>query len=525
MKKIVLALLISLLVMWTSFFGALATASFSSSSVVAEPEFVTFADPAIEAMVCESLGNTSGKITVAEAQLVTRLNLSNEWQRYISNEDTIHEIDGLETFVNLESLDLSFNEVTDITPLRGLRKLTFLSLGGNHINDIAPLAEFTSLKVLALSGCEAQDYSPLSKLLNLQLLKLDNSTLADVSPLIPLTNLKYLWLAGCPVSNYYPLADIFQGLEQKDFSIAFTLAELGFVMDDNGRQAIYDGEAASVRINHIEWGDPPEDWLRNCVRTVFTQDEYKIDIGYYPEFDAYVMLANRNGNLAMNYVYDHATDSFIFGKGDRRSTEKVVHALFPDAVAEDILLAPISIINDTIRETFSMTADALYAMPFEPPTLKSLGFHFATDEEGNTSYAYHEHEPHDMHISIFRPPWGLNADGRSIEFYDHDVNSYNLLTLYFADEGKYHIALFKDGADCVFNYTSDTKEYGWEYPDQDTVIQMFNGAFDTQGNDFYEKPIAHFEQIVRERFGVTLTNFTHYRRESRRTPLVKGMSI
>jgi hypothetical protein len=154
--------------------------------------------------------------------------------------------------------------------------------------------------------------------------------------------------------------------------------------------------------------------------------------------------------------------------------------------------------------TFGMTADALYAMPFEPQTLSSLGFGFATDEQGNAAYTYQEHEPHDMHISIFRPPWGVSTDGRSVEFYDHDVNGYNLLILYFADEGKYHMALCKDGVDCVFNYLSTTKEYGWEYPDQDTVIRMFNAAFGTQGKDFYEKPIAHFEQVVHERFSMSI---------------------
>jgi Leucine-rich repeat (LRR) protein len=176
MKKIVLALLTTLLAIGTATCGALATTTSSPSSAAAVPGVVTFVDPVLEAMVCGSMGKPNGKITLAEAQLVTRMDLSNEWQRYISDKATIHEIDGLEVFENLESLDLSFNEVTNITPLSGLKKLVSLSLGGNPINDIAPLAEFTSLKVLTLSGCAAQDYSPLSKLFNLQLLMLDNAT-------------------------------------------------------------------------------------------------------------------------------------------------------------------------------------------------------------------------------------------------------------------------------------------------------------------------------------------------------------
>lgn len=505
MKKILCILLALLLATGIPGCGKPAsTAPPPAPSAATAPAVVTFADPVLEAMVRGSMGKPTGNITAAEAEAVTRLNLSNEWQRYISEEASIYDISGIEYFKNLESLDLSFNAIADITPLGGLKKLTLLSLGGNPIPDIAPLGELTNLKALTLSGCAAQDYSPLSNLVNLNYLMLNNSTLADVSPLVSLTNLKYLYLAGCPISNYFPLTDIYQSLEQKDFTIAFTLAELGFIMDDGGKQAIYDSESASVRINHIEWGSPPEDWLKNCVRTVFTQNDYKIDIGYYPNFDAYVMMANKDGNLTMNYVYDHAKDSFSFGIGDRESSEQAVRAMFTDAATEDVLLAPITIFNDTIREALGMTADALYALPFEPPTLTSFGFDFVTDEEGNAAYVYQEHEPHDMHISIYRAPWGVSSDDRSIEFYDHDVNGYNLLILYFADTGIYHIALFKDGVDCAFDIKPATDEYGQEYPDLDTVHQMFNAAFSTKEKELYHEPLAFFEHAVQERFCMSI---------------------
>lgn len=47
-------------------------------------------------------------------------------------------------------------------------------------------------------------------------------------------------------------------------------------------------------------------------------------------------------------------------------------------------------------------------------------------------------------------------------------------------------------------------KYNGHYPDVDTVTQMFNDAFRTQGKDFYDKPIAHFEQLVRELFGMSV---------------------
>ncbi len=515
MKRALFVLLTTLLAMGIAACGAPAatspasTPSAATAPSAAAPEIVTFADPVLEAMVRGSMGKTEGNITAEEAESVTRLNLSNEWQRYISGEAAIHDIGGLEFFKNLESLDLSFHAVADIAPLSGLYKLTALSLGGNPISDIAPLAGLTSLKMLALSGCAAQDYSPLSELVNLNLLMLDNSTLADVSPLVSLTSLKHLYLAGCPIGDYFPLSDIYQGLEQKDFLIAFTLAELGFSMDNDGTQAIYDGESASVRLNHVEWGDPPGEWLRNCVRTVFAQNGYKIDIGYYPFFDAYVIMANKDGELALNYVYDHKNDSFMFDEDERAGLEQTVRAMFTDTGAEDVedvLLTPVQTFNELLTETLGISADTLFEMPFEPPTLRNLGFF---PDEANTAYKYDEHEPHDMHISIYRPEWGKrpensNPEGSNIEFYDHDVNGYSLLILYFADAGKYHISLFKDGMECALDIYPATGEHGEEYPDMDTVQQMFSAAFKTQGNELYDKPLAHFEQVVQARFGLTI---------------------
>ena len=82
------------------------------------------------------MGRPEGGITAAEAEAVTRLNHSIEWQRYISEEMPIKDIEGLEYFRNLESLDLSFHAITDITPLAGLKKLTSLSLSNNPVADI-----------------------------------------------------------------------------------------------------------------------------------------------------------------------------------------------------------------------------------------------------------------------------------------------------------------------------------------------------------------------------------------------------
>ena len=38
----------------------------------------------------------------------------------------------------------------------------------------------------------------------------------------------------------------------------------------------------------------------------------------------------------------------------------------------------------------------------------------------------------------------------------------------------------------------------------DTVRRIFNAAFDTQDDGFYDKPLTYLEQAVRERFGMSV---------------------
>ncbi|MEA4812521.1 MAG: hypothetical protein VB108_08130 [Anaerolineaceae bacterium] len=77
---------------------------------------VNFTDSALETIVRASIGKPSGDITVDDVKTVTRLDLSNKYQHYISDETVIKDINGLEYFTSLEMLDLSSHLVSDITP-------------------------------------------------------------------------------------------------------------------------------------------------------------------------------------------------------------------------------------------------------------------------------------------------------------------------------------------------------------------------------------------------------------------------
>lgn len=129
----------------------------------------------------------------------------------LGNED----IEPLNKMVNLTSLILQCNEITDLTPLKGLINLKKLCLKGDiemyndpdvvyvfgSINDISALSGLSALEILELDGNRISNISPLKSLDHLVRLDLSYNTIQDISPLKRLTALKYLNLEGNPVSN------------------------------------------------------------------------------------------------------------------------------------------------------------------------------------------------------------------------------------------------------------------------------------------------------------------------------------
>ena len=136
------------------------------------------------------------------------------------------------------------------------------------------------------------------------------------------------------------------------------------------------------------------------------------------------------------------------------------------------------------------------------PEFSLMKFGFGFDDAG-TCGVYEQHEPHYMNVAIHRPEWGEFAEDWNIEYLDQ-MNGYGLRITYNLDEDRYHITVDKNNEGAAFDYFPATKEYTGEYPDQDTVIRMFNDAFGTGGEDFYGKPMVAFEQLVQERFGMSI---------------------
>ena len=186
--------------------GVVDCGSGSGSTLVSIP------DANLRAVVEDSLGKARGApITQAEMATLTRLEAPNS---------NISDLTGLEFAIRLSYLTLgrvyvggednvNRNEISDLSPLSNLTRLTNLNLANNDISDLSPLSNLTNLTRLdlALNG-GISDLSPLSNLTNLTALGLESNSIEVLSPLSNLTRLTDLRLARNYISDLSPLSNL-----------------------------------------------------------------------------------------------------------------------------------------------------------------------------------------------------------------------------------------------------------------------------------------------------------------------------
>ena len=81
-------------------------------------EVITIKDKSLKDIIKKELNLSSDTITIGDMYKLTKLSCSNKW---------ISSLEGLEYAKNLESLDISYNEVKDLSPIKNLKKLTNLN--------------------------------------------------------------------------------------------------------------------------------------------------------------------------------------------------------------------------------------------------------------------------------------------------------------------------------------------------------------------------------------------------------------
>ena len=105
------------------------------------------------------------------------------------------------TLSQLEGLDLSNNQITDISVITNLGQLNNLRLGSNQISDLTPLANIGYHSLLDLSGNELSDISVLLQLQvtidNLYLSSNDQISCANLDSLEDKENIGFVSRGTC----------------------------------------------------------------------------------------------------------------------------------------------------------------------------------------------------------------------------------------------------------------------------------------------------------------------------------------
>ena len=180
-------------------------------------------DQNLRAVITEALGKALGvAVTVEEMATLERVVATNRgirdlrgiefavnaWELRLSW-NQISDLSPLARLVNanMNSLDLHQNQISDISPLAGLTNLEWLNLGHNtEITDLSALSDLTNLKGLWLVEVpKISDLSPLRRLVNLIHFQIWGGGASDISSLEGLTRLEVLDLCGLDVSDFSTL--------------------------------------------------------------------------------------------------------------------------------------------------------------------------------------------------------------------------------------------------------------------------------------------------------------------------------
>ncbi len=245
--------------------------------------FAEFNDINLASRVRDALGLPTGdgvdllKIPKAELAKLTELNFSR------GRGQAVYNLTGLEhatqlTLLNLDGFWTDHN-VTDITPLAQLTKLTDLNLYSNNVSDIIPLAQLIQLTHLNLGRNRISDITPLAQLTQLATLNLEDMNISDLTPLAHLKQLGSISAAGfsgaaseiplIKVSAVQPLAEA----TLNGSSVVLTLLRAGTAYDvstDNIRNALTVSGIEGVTVSDL---------------TRISDTEVKVVLGFTGDFD------------------------------------------------------------------------------------------------------------------------------------------------------------------------------------------------------------------------------------------------
>lgn len=174
----------------------------STVTIEEEEEIVYFEDEVLAALIKRELGlKSNDHITVPDLTSLSYLDL-------YGVPKAISSLKGLEEAKNLYSLNIGYNNISDLTPLSNLQSLEYIYLLGNQVTDISSLTNLPSLRILDLSDNNIIDVRVFSNFPSLRNLYLDDNQINDISGLLNMPSLERLSLSNNNIIDISGLSDL-----------------------------------------------------------------------------------------------------------------------------------------------------------------------------------------------------------------------------------------------------------------------------------------------------------------------------
>ena len=122
--------------------------------------------------------------------------------------DNLHDISPLKNLVQLKSLRIRRANVNDITPIKYLKELNTLFLMNSPIKNINPIKKLHKLEFICFINLHLNNIQPLKGLLNLKKLEVHNVSILDISPISNMKQLTSLHLERSDIIDISPLSGL-----------------------------------------------------------------------------------------------------------------------------------------------------------------------------------------------------------------------------------------------------------------------------------------------------------------------------
>jgi len=182
---------------------------------------IQFEDPNLEQVVRETINKPEGLLYLSDVIGITTL-VANEREieslggiqhlqqlQFLDfTNNQVSDISVLSNLTNLENLKFHGNQVSDISVLSNLTNLGSLQFLSNQVSDISSVSNLTNLGSLEFASNQVSDISSVSNLTNLENLRFDSNQVSDISSVSNLTNLRYLSFYNNQVSDISPISNL-----------------------------------------------------------------------------------------------------------------------------------------------------------------------------------------------------------------------------------------------------------------------------------------------------------------------------